>query len=213
METVHVQRAWATGTARAPWPMRCPPAKRWSSTSSSSARAGGACRRDPSQAAVAGDRRGGGGEGLRGRRAHPVRRGDRSGRARPAASGMAHRGHADQDRGHRRPLLLARPDGGAAAAELHDAAADVEPRQLSSSRSAMSAAGLRPRPRRWASRSIRALPRPKCCSRTARWLASRPATWASPRTASRAATSPAAWSCAPSTRCSPKARAAACPRC
>ena len=27
--------------------------------------------------------------------------------ARPAAAGLARRGHADQDRGHRRPLLLA----------------------------------------------------------------------------------------------------------
>ena len=52
--------------------------------------------------------RGGGGKGLRGRRAYPLRRGDRSDRARPAAAGMAQRGHADQDRGHRRPLLLAR---------------------------------------------------------------------------------------------------------
>ena len=49
-----------------------------------------------------------GGEGLRGRRAYPLRRGDRSDRSRPAAAGMAQRGHADQDRGHRRPLLLAR---------------------------------------------------------------------------------------------------------
>ena len=38
---------------------------------------------------VARDSRGGGGEGLRGRRPYPVRRGDRSDRARPAAAGMA----------------------------------------------------------------------------------------------------------------------------
>ena len=54
--------------------------------------------------------------------------------------------------------------GGAAAAELPDAAADVEPRQLHRARSAMSAAGSPPRPRRSASKSIRASPRPKCCT-------------------------------------------------
>ena len=43
---------------------------------------------------------------------------------------------------------------------------------------------------------------------TARSPASPPATWASARTASRRTASPAAWSCAPNTRCSPKARAA-----
>ena len=101
------------------------------------------------------------------------------------------------------------PVGGAAAAELPDAAADDAITATSSSRSAMSAAGSRPRPRRSASKSIRASPRPKCCTtRTARWPASPPATWASARTASRRTASPAAWSCAPSTRCSPKARAA-----
>ena len=61
---------------------------------------GRARRRDPAQAAVARARRGGGREGLRGRRAYPVRRGDRSDRPRPAAAGMAERGHPDQDRGH-----------------------------------------------------------------------------------------------------------------
>ena len=47
-----------------------------------------------------GARRGRGREGLRGRRAYPVRRGDRSDRARPAAARMAQRRHADQDAGH-----------------------------------------------------------------------------------------------------------------
>ena len=93
-------------------------------------RPGRARRRDPAQAARARARRGGGREGLRGRRPYPVRRGDRSDRPRPAAAGMAHRGHPDQDRGQRRPLLLAGTIGRAAAAEFHDAAADVEPRQL-----------------------------------------------------------------------------------
>ena len=75
-------------------------------------------------------RRRGGREGLRGRRPYPLRRGDRSDRPRPAAAGLAQRGHADQDRGHRRPLLLARASRRAAAAELPDAAADEQPRQL-----------------------------------------------------------------------------------
>ena len=48
----------------------------------------------------------------------------------------------------------------------------------------MSAAGWRPRRKRSASKSIRALPPPKCCSTTtARSPASPPATWASARTA------------------------------
>ena len=93
-------------------------------------RPGRARRRDPAQAARSRSRRGGGREGLRGRRAYPLGRGDRSDRARPAHPGMADRRHPDQDRGARRPLLLARAIGGAAPAEHHDAAADVEPRQL-----------------------------------------------------------------------------------
>ena len=45
--------------------------------------------------------------------------------------------------------------------------------------------GWRPRPRNWASRSIPASRRPRCCiTRTARSRASPPATWASARTAS-----------------------------
>ena len=48
----------------------------------------------------------------------------------------------------------------------------------------MSAAGWRRRPKRSASKSIRALRRPKCCTATtARCAASPPATWASPGTA------------------------------
>jgi hypothetical protein len=64
--------------------------------------------------------------------------------------------------------------------------------------------------KRSGSRSIRALPRPRCCSTaTARSPESPPAIWASPRTAITRIRSPAAWSSRPSTRCSPKARAAA----
>ena len=54
-------------------------------------------------------------------------------------------------------------------------------------------------------------PAPRCWSRTARWSASPPATWASAATASPTPTSPAAWSCAPSTRSSARARAARSP--
>ena len=46
------------------------------------------------------------------------------------------------------------------------------------------------------------------CSRAMRSPASPPATWASARTGSKDPASRAAWSCAPNTRCSPKARAA-----
>ena len=53
------------------------------------------------------------------------------------------------------------PSGVGAAAELHDAAADVATTATSSSRSASSAAGSRRRPRRSASRSIRASPAPR----------------------------------------------------
>ena len=101
----------------------------------------------------------------------------------------------------------------AAAAELHDAAADDEPRQLRRvARQCLPLArdqggSARRRDLSGLRRGRGAL---RC--RTARSPASPPATWASARTASRPTTSPAAWSCAPSTRCSPKARAARSPR-
>ena len=55
---------------------------------------------------------------------------------------------------------------------------------------------------------FRALPPPSCCTTRTPSSALRPATWASAATASRRTASPAAWSCGPNTRCSPKARAA-----
>ena len=65
------------------------------------------------------------------------------------------------------------------------------------------------RPRRWASRSIRASPRRRCSTpRTARCAAWPPATWASASTARRPRATSRAWSCTRSTRCSPKAAAA-----
>ena len=87
-------------------------------------------RRHPPQADQSGYLRGGGGEGLRGRRPYPLRRGDRSGRPRPAAARLALRGYADQDRGHRRSLLLSVRRRRAAASQFHDAAADEQSRQL-----------------------------------------------------------------------------------
>ena len=63
---------------------------------------------DPAEAARARPLRRRGREGLGGRRPYPVGRGDRSGRPRPAAARLARRGHAAQDAGDRRPLLLAR---------------------------------------------------------------------------------------------------------
>ena len=92
-----------------------------------------------------------------------------------------------------------------------DAAADAQRTATTSFRSAMSAAGWGSRPRRWASRSIRASPPPNCWRRTGASSASPPATWASARTASPPRTSSAAWSCARATRCSPRAAAARCP--
>ena len=85
----------------------CPPVNRWTSTwSIVGAGPAGLADRDPPQAARrrAGRRGLGrrGREGLRGRRPHPLRRGDRPDRPRPAAAGMARGpGPAAQDRGHR----------------------------------------------------------------------------------------------------------------
>ena len=77
-------------------------------------------------------------------------------------------------------FLLLGPAGSRAAAEFPDAAADEQPRQLHRlARQRLPLAG-RARPRRSASRSIRALPPPRCSTTTrARSSASPPATWAS----------------------------------
>ena len=152
-----------------------------------------------------------GGEGFRGRRAYPVGRRDRSGRARRADPGLARGcGLPAQDAGQGRPLLLDHRDQRDPAAELPHAAADGQSCMLYRlARRCLPLAGRRRR-KRSASKSIRALPRPKCCTTTAaRSAASRPATWASAGTASPRIPSRAAWNCSASTRCSPKARAAA----
>ena len=65
-------------------------------------------RRDPPEAARPRPLRGGAGEGLRGRRPHPLRRRARPHRPRRAAARLARAGRADHDRGHRGPLLPAR---------------------------------------------------------------------------------------------------------
>ena len=89
------------------------------------------------------------------------------------------------------------------------AAADEQSRLLHRLARPASANISRRRPRRSASKSIRASRRRKCCTaRTAKCKASPPATWASARAASTMRATPAAWSCARNTRCSPKARAA-----
>ncbi len=100
--------------------------------------------------------------------------------------------------------------GRAAAAEFPDAAAHEQPRQLRGVARQCLPLARHQGGRRWASKSTRASRRPKCSTTaTVRSPASPPATWASARTASPRTASRAAWNCAPSTRCSPRARAAA----
>ncbi len=122
--------------ASAPCLTRCPAVNRWSSTSSSSAPGRAACaaaihlkQRSPELGVVVVEKGSEvGAHILSGAVIDPDR-------ARPPAAGMAQRRHADQDQGHRRPLLLARPVGRHAAAELHDAAADERTTATTSRRS------------------------------------------------------------------------------
>jgi flavin-dependent dehydrogenase len=75
-------------------------------------------------------------------------------------------GRAARDAGHQGPLPAPGSAGRAVAADVRHAAADEQSRQLHRlARQRLSLAG-RPRPRRWASRSIRALPPPKCSTTT-----------------------------------------------
>ena len=141
-------------------------ARPWSSTCwSSAAGPAGPGRRDPAEAGRARRHRLPGREGQRDRRAYPLRRRAGAARAGRADPRLARRPAGAGDAGHRRPLHAADRDPGLQAA---DAAADEQPRQLHRLASAMSAAGSAPRPRRWASRSIRASPPPRRSSRTAR---------------------------------------------
>ena len=128
-----------------------------------------------------------GGKGLGGRRAHPLRRGDRPHRSRPSHPRMA-RGPrpAAENRGEGGPLLLARPSGRDAHSGFPDAAVDEQPRQLHRLARQSLPLARRARRRRWASKSIRALRPPKCFTTTRRRArASPPATWASAARASR----------------------------
>ena len=150
-------------------------------------------------------------EGLRGRRPYPLRRGDRSDRPRPTAAGLARRGHAAQDR--RSPTTASigsRPIGAHPAAEFRHAAADEQPRQLHRLARQCLPLARAPRRRRSASRSIRALPPPKC-SIDDNGAVAGIATGdmgVGKDGEPQGLASPAAWSCAANTRCSPKARAA-----
>ena len=70
-------------------------------------------------------------EGLGGRRAHPVRRGDRSDRPQRADPRLEGEGRAARDAGDRRPVPVAEPRPGAFRfPNFADAAADEQPRQL-----------------------------------------------------------------------------------
>ena len=151
-------------------------------------------------------------EGLRGRRPYPVRRGDRPDRARQPDSGMARRRHADQDRGHLGSLLCAGLFRRAAPAARADAAADEQSRQLHRlARRGLPLSGAQGRSAR--RRNLSGLRRGRGpvreqCGRRRRHR--RHGHRQGRRKANPA--SPAAWSCAANTRCSPKAPAAACRR-
>ena len=122
-------------------------------------------------------------EGLGGRRPYPVGRGVRAARARRADPRLARARRAARHPGGRRPFSAADREPRAAPA---DAAADGTITAITSSASAISAAGWRSRPRRSGSRSIPGLPPPRCCTtRPAGCAGSRPAIWGSARTASR----------------------------
>ena len=193
----------------------CPPERRWSSTSSSSGPGLpglAAAIRLKQLAAEAGSERfrRRAGEGLGGRRAHPVGRRHRSQGPQPAHPRLEGEGRAASttEVAEDRFLVLA-GRGALPPAQLPHAAADEQSRQLHRAASARCASGSASRRPSSASRSIRALPRPRCSTtRTAPSSASPPATWASGATASRPRTSCAAWSCAASTRSLPRARAA-----
>ena len=122
-------------------------------------------------------------ERLRGRRAYSVGRGVRAARARRAVARLARARRAARRRRRPRTASAARPSAAPCACRRRRRCTITA---TTSSASAISAAGWRSRPRRWASRSIPASPAPRCCTTaTAASPASRPAPWASARTASR----------------------------
>ena len=169
--------------------------------------------RDPPEAAGGRARQGslgrGAGEGLRARRAHPLGRHHGPARAERADPRLEGQGRAAEPAGDRRRLPVPGRERRRAHAQLPAAAELPATTATTSSAWPTSRAGWRSRPRAWAWRSSPAFRPPKCSTtRTARSRAWPPATWASARTASRPRTSSSAWSCMPSTRSSPKARAA-----
>ena len=132
--------------------------------------------------------------------------------ARPAAARMAQRGHADQDRGDRRPLLLAVGAARAAAAEL------LMPPLMSNHGNFIVSLG---NVCRWLATKAEALGveiYPGFAAAEVLYDADGAVVGVATgdmgigKDGEPTASSPAAWSCAPSTRCSPKARAASSPR-
>ena len=168
-------------------------------------------RGDPAEAAQCRSQHRRGREGFRGRRAYPVGRGDRSGLARQADSGLARgRRLSAEDPGQGRPLLL--DDGGQRdpAAELRDAAADEQSSLLYRlARQCLPLAGAEGRGAR--RRNLSGL----CRGRGALRRQGRGARHRDRRHGHRQGRhatripTPAAWNCSANTRCSPKARAAA----
>ena len=152
--------------------------------------AGGARRRHPPEAAGRCGGQGGvrrrAGEGLGGRRAHPVGRGHRPDRPQCADPGLEGEGRAGRDAGHAR--TASSTSGRAGGVRLPNF---LMPPLMSNhgnyivSLGKLCAGSASRRPSS-ASRSIRASPLPRCSTtRRARSLASPPATWASAATASR----------------------------
>ena len=178
-------------------------------------RPGGPRGRDPAEAALARPFRRGAREGLRGRRPHPVRRRDRSGRARQARARVAAGWRPPADhRGHGRPVLLPRPGRRRAAAQCSDAQADEQPRQfrrLAGQCGALS----RPQGRGARGRDLSRASRPsRCCTASTGevvGVASGDMGVGTRRPRSPTPTR-AAWSCGPNTCWWPRGRAARWPR-
>ena len=163
--------------------------------------------RDPPEAAQPGahglrDR-----EGQHHRRAHPVRRGDRTRSAGCAAARLARQPAADLRGGHGRRVLASQQDRRTQVPVCRRACTT---RATSSSAWARCARGWRRRPRRWAWRSIPGFAAAETLhdddGHGASACAS--ATWAWPGMVRTSPATPPASTSTPRSRCSPKARAA-----
>jgi electron-transferring-flavoprotein dehydrogenase len=157
------------------------------------------CHRDPVEAACAGRERRRAREGLGARRAHPLGRRDGPARDGRAVPGLEEAG-APLDQAVTGDDVLFLSETGSTRTPTGWCRATCTTTATTSSACRTSSSGWRSRPKRSASKSSRALPRPRCCttSRDAS-RAWRPATWASRRKASLARTSSSAWNCAAST--------------